>query len=728
MLGEQPDSFYWGCPMRKINLFYCSLFFCFFCGAILGQEINWEKSKGVGGEPIKAIAVDSKGFVYAAGTVFVSYSEDEGKSWARIKGSSTSNDIYITNKGTILLGTEYGIMRTTNGGNVWTNPTDIQYSVIGFAFKSPNIIYAVTNSHGLYFSTNDGINWSQISSDILPWELSCVFVDSSGTIFAGTFSTDGIFRSKDGGVTWENVLSGLAPVKMAQLPNGNLLALIHYLEQTGMLIESSDGGNSWESILPGFYITFAVNSSGDIFVSTYSDYTSVGHLLRSTDAGLTWNNTNWYNTRITDIDVYQNILYASYSQGVGTTSDWGDHWFYDNAESGTSSVNAIVYDNDGNLYAAAGNYFFDDSGIYKSIDDGKTWNRIFLILSSTVANGLIYLNNGEMFYGSSTYSGTINGGIFKSIDGGYNWQRIVTDEVYKLIKNQDGSFYACAANGLYMYDQNDDSLINIYANSTVWAAVSLPGNQILAGVSVENGIIIKGEYVNGTWQWDKTSAGSFINSDVTALALNSNGDIIAGTANEGIFYSTDNGINWKPSSLNTYDITKLLILNNGVILAGTTSGGLFKSSDNGKNWNDFSLGLFSDPDYPYPSSISSLTLKQDGKVYAGTLRSGLYVSSNPLITIINSPKISNRNFILFQNYPNPFNPTTTINYSVPKASFVRIKVYDLLGREVETLVNGEKPAGNYSVQFNGSNLASGIYFYRMQAGDFVQTKKTILLK
>ncbi len=85
-------------------------------------------------------------------------------------------------------------------------------------------------------------------------------------------------------------------------------------------------------------------------------------------------------------------------------------------------------------------------------------------------------------------------------------------------------------------------------------------------------------------------------------------------------------------------------------------------------------------------------------------------------------------FNLSQNYPNPFNPTTIINYSVPKISFVTVKVYDMLGREVAALVNEEKKVGNYSINFNASSLASGVYFYRMQADQFVDTKKLILLK
>ena len=99
------------------------------------------------------------------------------------------------------------------------------------------------------------------------------------------------------------------------------------------------------------------------------------------------------------------------------------------------------------------------------------------------------------------------------------------------------------------------------------------------------------------------------------------------------------------------------------------------------------------------------------------------------LTLINSKStLRTLKFEMAQNYPNPFNPTTIINYSVSKRSLVIIKVYDVLGKEVKTLVNEERRSGNYNVEFDGSKLSSGVYFYRMQAGDFIETKKLILLK
>ncbi|MBP9582674.1 MAG: T9SS type A sorting domain-containing protein [Ignavibacterium sp.] len=85
-------------------------------------------------------------------------------------------------------------------------------------------------------------------------------------------------------------------------------------------------------------------------------------------------------------------------------------------------------------------------------------------------------------------------------------------------------------------------------------------------------------------------------------------------------------------------------------------------------------------------------------------------------------------FFLNQNYPNPFNPSTSIQYQIAGISQVTLKVYDVLGNEVATLVNEAKPAGSYEVNFNASKLSSGIYFYKLQAGTFLKTKKMILMK
>ena len=110
------------------------------------------------------------------------------------------------------------------------------------------------------------------------------------------------------------------------------------------------------------------------------------------------------------------------------------------------------------------------------------------------------------------------------------------------------------------------------------------------------------------------------------------------------------------------------------------------------------------------------------------LHAGEYESRFSLVlskkVLGNTPQV----FSLLQNYPNPFNPRTTIQYSIPQTSFVRITIYDILGKEVSTLVDEQKLSGSYEVQFDGSKLSSGVYFYRLHAGKFLETKKLVLLK
>ncbi len=109
-------------------------------------------------------------------------------------------------------------------------------------------------------------------------------------------------------------------------------------------------------------------------------------------------------------------------------------------------------------------------------------------------------------------------------------------------------------------------------------------------------------------------------------------------------------------------------------------------------------------------------------------RSINWLTENVVVVGTKDNHIIPLNFNLAQNYPNPFNPTTRISYTISKSSYTTLKVYDVLGNEIATLVNGQKPAGNYEVDFNASNISSGVYFYKLQSGGMVQTRKMVVLK
>jgi hypothetical protein len=119
--------------------------------------------------------------------------------------------------------------------------------------------------------------------------------------------------------------------------------------------------------------------------------------------------------------------------------------------------------------------------------------------------------------------------------------------------------------------------------------------------------------------------------------------------------------------------------------------------------------------------------------YSGIYQAWLSVIDRNILAVENAQDSPVNEFTLFQNYPNPFNPSTTINFSVPSSEFVTLKVFDVLGNEVVTLVNEEKPAGAYEIEFSVGqdsrpDIASGVYFYQLKSGSFIETKKMLLLK
>ncbi|MDR3628279.1 MAG: T9SS type A sorting domain-containing protein, partial [Ignavibacteriaceae bacterium] len=116
-------------------------------------------------------------------------------------------------------------------------------------------------------------------------------------------------------------------------------------------------------------------------------------------------------------------------------------------------------------------------------------------------------------------------------------------------------------------------------------------------------------------------------------------------------------------------------------------------------------------------------------LFAGTQMGEWRLPISSIVTSVKEDKMQTPSgYYLSQNYPNPFNPNTVINYQLSAYSHVTLKVYDVLGRLVKTLIDGYKSQGNYSVNFNAADLASGIYFYQLKAGNFTETKKLSLLK
>jgi hypothetical protein len=149
--------------------------------------------------------------------------------------------------------------------------------------------------------------------------------------------------------------------------------------------------------------------------------------------------------------------------------------------------------------------------------------------------------------------------------------------------------------------------------------------------------------------------------------------------------------------------------------------GVFVTTDYGASWSELADGL------PNTVSISLDYNQSTGKLRIGTHGRGTW-EANGVIGIISYNSQIPKSYSLSQNYPNPFNPVTNIKYDILRTGIVKLTVYDIIGREVETIVNSQQIAGSYVVQYDASKLASGIYFYTLHTQDFTATKKMIIVK
>jgi hypothetical protein len=219
--------------------------------------------------------------------------------------------------------------------------------------------------------------------------------------------------------------------------------------------------------------------------------------------------------------------------------------------------------------------------------------------------------------------------------------------------------------------------------------------------------------------WTSVNVG-LTNTYVQVVAI-SGPNLFAGTSGGNVFLSTNSGANWTAVNTGLSDIDVRALVVSGTTLFAGTHGGVFVSTISGANWTAVNKGLAASNVYAFAVSGTNL--------FAGT---GGGVWRRPLSEMIASIGVATselpRVFFLHQNYPNPFNPSTTIKFELPRALEVNLTVFDILGREVSVLVKDRRDAGFYGVKLDGSNLASGVYFYRLQAGDFVATKRLLLLK
>ncbi|MBZ0203547.1 MAG: T9SS type A sorting domain-containing protein [Ignavibacteria bacterium] len=358
-------------------------------------------------------------------------------------------------------------------------------------------------------------------------------------------------------------------------------------------------------------------------------------------------------------------IFAGTNNGVYRASSDGTGWSLTSFNV-TQNVAAIA---SGQSYILAGTS--SGHGVYKSQNDGNTWSTTSL--NNRSVRSLVVLQDAPYI----CFAGTISSGVYKSVNSGQNWVQTVLNnrDVISLLE-ANGDLFAGTGNSQGVYYSDNDG---------------------------------------GTW-----SQTSLNNRNINALAV-SGGYILAGTEN-GIYVSTNGGSGWT-QRMTQYVLA--LAVKGDSVFAGTSNSGVYLSTNRGANWMAYNDGLGS------AIGISAVCRSVDFVIAGGNGSGGSGTYRRQLGGAVGITPIHQEiplDFVLSQNYPNPFNPVTNIKFAVPRSSFVKLVVYDISGQEIETLVNQNMSSGSYNADWNASNFSSGVYFYRIEAGEYSDVKKMILVK
>ncbi|HWA07768.1 MAG TPA: T9SS type A sorting domain-containing protein [Ignavibacteria bacterium] len=349
------------------------------------------------------------------------------------------------------------------------------------------------------------------------------------------------------------------------------------------------------------------------------------------------------------------------------------------------------------------------NGVYYSSNNGSNWVQTAL-------------NNKDVrslaISGNNIIAGTRGNGIYYSSNNGAAWiqTNLEMEDVWAMTVIGSNVFAGTDNKGVYISGNNGISWVQTSMNDKDINYLFAYGTVLFAAVGVNGWGVFASPNNGASW----TELGS-IEIGTYSVAV-SGSYIYAGPYYSGVYVTSDGGATWIQSSFDIGTAAALAVSGNNVI-AGTEGYGIKVSNDNGTTWTQRSEGLGS-------GYIMSLCIINN-YIYAGT-GNGLYKRSLSEIIGINqlSSEVPER-FSLFQNYPNPFNPVTKIMFEIPLQTSrrdVSLAVYDVLGNEIAVLVNSKLTPGTYVYTWDASNCPSGVYFYKLTAGDFSAVNKMILIK
>jgi photosystem II stability/assembly factor-like uncharacterized protein len=559
---------------------------------------------------------------------------------------------------------------TSDGGISWVQKTGMTVNYvkenIGF-----NIYQRYPNEKQAYITFDFGETWEQF---FLPYNRNgAVFEAAEGSIFFSGYEKGAIHKSTDMGRKW------ICKTKDTQ----NLQWGFFLNENKGWitgdnLMRTSDGGNTWEFI-------FTKIPLGDLyFIDELKGFAEAGYvpmfgssaLLHTSDGGENWDTALFFENYWNKFQIYFTTTSKGFITGgqnlFGRTYDGGLNWDFSNPQNISGGLSFVD-----SLNGFISNY----SNGFRTYDGGITW-----IEKPSLAGGYCFFLDTLNGWKSIYYSGQPLGYLLRTTDGG-------------------NSFFTIASGGHSYSVQFFNPLDGI----------NFVGNHLVLTTS------------DGGYSWNSLFSAYLYNQYYFGSTfLSQNIGWVYGERGE--IYKYTHNVPVEFSTFTTDMDNSTAVLKWSTATETNNRGFEIERKSGSESWSirGFVKGAGTSTeikDYTFLDIIDVTgkyfyRLKQVD--FDGSFKYSEVVEVNYNITPAE--------FSLQQNYPNPFNPGTTITYLIPQQSFVKIKVYNTLGREVSILVNEEKTAGEYKVDFNADGLASGVYLYRIDAGDFSETRKMLLIK
>jgi len=705
--------------MRVMKIFVLSLVLPIFC---FTQAIQWKSLNGLTGIYFMREAAEGK--LFAVSDVSIYYSTDDGRSWA-----------------------------PSNIPRAWM----MEFVANGKTCVVYRLLENIPNYQQVYMSTDNGLNWTRILS--AKGIHGNFMVSDSGIVFGINYSTCRIVRYN--GIKWDTIGTNI-PIVVGERDIGE--AVVDHANNffvlgggyVGYVFVSTDYGRTWHTTFKRQWVrAICVSSQNNVIigVSRTQDYNTDGGVYVSSDQGNSWVDLGLKDKYISSVTIdNSDNIYAATTIGVFRLRAMTGEWEY--VGPSESEFVSTFAAKSGTVFTTSYDYNYinpesPDGVLYRSTDKGTFWSP-----SGPVANEIFSLISTSP---SCILAGTLGDGILKTSNWGTSWAQSapgsISDYVYSFAKG-NSVVYAGTNDGLYFSTDNGDSWVNKTSHTfsgSAYSVVVLSDGKIITGTNF-------GIYTSSDAGRNWNQAG-LSNSKVLFLA-NTPADVVyAATDDDGVFSSSDKGISWYSCRLSRDDIQTIVVNDAGHICVGVY-GGIFRSTDNGFSWIQstftntyvYAIAMNGDQDIiagtyngmfrsqnggqnwtyiGFPEkTILSLTFDDNRNLIAGLYEGGVYMSALPLTSVEITPLELPVNTELFQNYPNPFNPATIIRYALPMNSHVILKVYDVQGKEVATLVDNMQDAGYKSVEWNisQSGISSGVYFYKLITPKFTQVRKLLVVR